>query len=1404
MPAPARELEEMMNTPLGCRFESLLIRRPVTLPTLAFLAVWLMPIAAFGAMLPFGNLTVSLLNGLNNQPIAHEEVFLQRRSGGVFSTVKTGFTDVRGLAGFEIDDLGSGAVYRVRVRPYNGPWIDSANITTPREIVIRAGRLPVTATAGDGSGPLRNTQVQLRELKADGSIVSFQSGLTDASGQIVFDPPGLGSGKRYLLFAQSPHDGSWKQSSTISGQGPVAFVVGNQPLVVTLANGLSGAPLSGKQITASRLLPDGSREWAGSRTTDAMGVAEFDLDGLGAGTDYVLRAEPYNGGGVFSRVIDSPGAFRFEVGRLPVTVVAGDGSGPMPDTRVELRTVEPDGSTLWLKSADTNVNGRVVFDSARLGDGSRFVLRAQSPHDGSWKHSEEIAAPGAMTFTLGSPPLRVRLVNGLSGEPLSAQDVVAMKPAPDGSRAWIRQRATDAAGWVTFDLEELATPNGIVLRSEPYNGGFVFSSPITEPGTFTFSVGELPVTLLAGDGSGPMAGVSVELKELAADGSLSHVKTATSDSNGRVVFDAPGLGSGSSFVVRARSPHDGAWRQSEAITAKGAFEFTVGNEPLRVALINHFNGVPLANKAVTAFRVADNGELTSVRTQTTDSAGNAVFDLAGLGSGTNYLLRAEPYNGGRVETEIITAPGDFSFKVGSVPVRLIDAASGSDLPGRELFALEKRADGTLVWRKRGTTNASGRVQFDLEGVSADRVYVIRAVNPLGNGETYHSDLIISKGGVNFRIDPLANEALDRVVPEIRLRSPADGTRVANAGFTIDGFVSDNQTVTGVRVVIDDPDKGVQQGMADLNPDSGYWSFDVPGSMLTAWRDLGVRIVAVDDSYNEGTLDIGYRVINDTRDPTVVVNSHADGDTVLNSGFVVSGIVSDNTPASVVARLVDSNLGVTIDDHELDVATDGSWDLVVRSSEVSPDANLTLTLAATDAAGNVASTTLNLVSLDDSLFAERLLSRATFGATPDLLSELQAIGPDAYLMAQLDPLTVDDSDLEARLADAALDPAKHGDFYRSQVLHAMHSRRQLLEVMTWFWENHFNTDLSITGLNKELPENASFREHALGYFRDLMQVSATSPAMLRYLDNYVSHKDAPNENYARELLELHTLGQDGGYTQRDVEEVARVFTGWRIQDNAFIFKTGAHDYGSKTVLGQAIAPTGYAEGEQVLDILAEHPSTARFICTKLLQKFVSDRPGETEISDCAAEFTASSGHIATVLEHIFTSPAFNDPGNDSVKAKTPQEYVVGALRALDAHEGINDHHYTIANMGMPLFRNPVPTGWPETAEHWSDSNQVLLRQQFAINLANRAPNANTSYLEPMALLAGLGVSTAEGIVGKLFMIMLGNDYSETEWQTALGVLTDDGTRPFDIHADDAEARVRELLVLLMTYPGFQLQ
>jgi uncharacterized protein (DUF1800 family) len=349
-----------------------------------------------------------------------------------------------------------------------------------------------------------------------------------------------------------------------------------------------------------------------------------------------------------------------------------------------------------------------------------------------------------------------------------------------------------------------------------------------------------------------------------------------------------------------------------------------------------------------------------------------------------------------------------------------------------------------------------------------------------------------------------------------------------------------------------------------------------------------------------------------------------------------------------------------------------------------------------------------------------------------------------------------------------------DLAQQKILRAVYSERQLNEVLVDFWFNHFNV-FAGKGLTRNYLteyEREAIRPHVLGKFRDLVEATAKSPAMLFYLDNWQSAaaegartaapsnrtrinqpnprrpfarpgqiatvprqrtiEDLPanaqnrkprglNENYARELMELHTLGVDGGYTQKDVQEVARAFTGWTIanprQGGGFVFDPRMHDDGDKIVLGHKIkAGGGEHDGEEVLDILASHPSTARFIATKLARRFVSDEPPQPLIDRAAKRFRETRGDLREVVRTIVTSREFFAPDAYRAKVKSPFEFVASAVRATEA-DSVNAMPLveTMSELGMPPYQCQPPTGYADRAQAWVNTGTLLNRMNFAVAL-----------------------------------------------------------------------------------------
>jgi len=418
----------------------------------------------------------------------------------------------------------------------------------------------------------------------------------------------------------------------------------------------------------------------------------------------------------------------------------------------------------------------------------------------------------------------------------------------------------------------------------------------------------------------------------------------------------------------------------------------------------------------------------------------------------------------------------------------------------------------------------------------------------------------------------------------------------------------------------------------------------------------------------------------------------------------------------------------------------------------------------------------------------VLNRLGFGPRPGDIEQVRSIGVDRYIEEQLSPRNISlpqslvtrlDSLETLRLSAPQLfieyGPPSYGkpadqqaaqrrrqrarvivdQAFEGRLLRAVESPRQLEEVMVNFWFNHFNV-FSQKGLDHlwiGSYEEEAIRPFVLGRFRDLLGATAKHPAMLFYLDNWLN--TAPNspgvrgqfrglnENYARELMELHTLGVDGGYTQTDVITLARILTGWGyrrtgqpLQQNAalgklatvdtdkltfsngFFFDANRHDLSTKVFLGRTIKASGVGEGEEALDILAQHPSTARHISFELAQYFVADDPPKSLVDRLARRFADTRGDIRAVLDTLFHSPEFWDDQYVSKKFKTPYEYVISAVRASGLPlSNTRPLRGTLGLLGMPFYGCLTPDGYKNTQAAWLNPNAMTQRLNFATALAS---------------------------------------------------------------------------------------
>lgn len=430
-----------------------------------------------------------------------------------------------------------------------------------------------------------------------------------------------------------------------------------------------------------------------------------------------------------------------------------------------------------------------------------------------------------------------------------------------------------------------------------------------------------------------------------------------------------------------------------------------------------------------------------------------------------------------------------------------------------------------------------------------------------------------------------------------------------------------------------------------------------------------------------------------------------------------------------------------------------------------------------------------------------------------------------------PIVLDDSALAQRLAaDRAdwrtedglsdvLSPSL-SELQDHDLLRKVYSRRQLREKMTYFWDNHFNTNYRTHNKGQyELAENEAFRTNAFGKFLDLLMISAKSSAMMIYLNTDDSRKENPNENYARELQELHTLGVDvngnpNGYTQADIVEASKAFTGWRTLDVArpgFRFVASRHSPGSKQFLGQAIGfnGAGPSEGEQVLTIASRHPATAAHLAKKLCVYFVSDVPSASLLNEVASVFTDSGGDIKKVLIAIFTSSDFNNVANYRGLVKTPLEFVAGLHRNLGVWSVIDPFRNRLVRMGQGLYEKAPPTGYKEVANEWLNTDVLFNEVSFAYEAtipgfgSTIRYGSDTSGGSTRLWLRNLGLGTEQDVLGFLLNLTFDRQVSLTEYQTYLTTLRSAGGT-FNLDDSNVETPLDRMLATMLATPRYKYQ
>lgn len=449
----------------------------------------------------------------------------------------------------------------------------------------------------------------------------------------------------------------------------------------------------------------------------------------------------------------------------------------------------------------------------------------------------------------------------------------------------------------------------------------------------------------------------------------------------------------------------------------------------------------------------------------------------------------------------------------------------------------------------------------------------------------------------------------------------------------------------------------------------------------------------------------------------------------------------------------------------------------------------------------------------------ILNRITFGPRPGQVDAVKKMGIQAYLEQQLNPESINDDDSEKRLGDyITLDLSgpelyalgkDHGEaateLDSATVMRAMYSHRELYEVMVGFWSEHFSIyhGKGECRTLKTLDDREVVRKYALGKFRDLLGASAHSPAMMVYLDNAQSNKSHPNENYAREIMELHTI-TIGNYTETDVKELARAFTGWSIQGpkdptpGEFMFRKNIHDDSAKTVMGHTLpAGGGLKDVETMLDVLASHPGTARHIASKLVRRFVADDPPQNVVDAAAQTFLSSGGDIKSVLRVIFASPEF---AGAPPKYKRPFEYLVSLFRSFDMQVKGNlglDILALFKSQGQLPFDHITPDGYTDNASWWMGN--LLLRWNSTIHtIYSDYKNTKVDLFDQASKYGN--ATTARAVLDYFAQHLFGRVLSQVELDSIWSFTTRKGEPKLD--TPDGKKILTDAIAILAGSPAYQ--
>jgi uncharacterized protein (DUF1800 family) len=438
---------------------------------------------------------------------------------------------------------------------------------------------------------------------------------------------------------------------------------------------------------------------------------------------------------------------------------------------------------------------------------------------------------------------------------------------------------------------------------------------------------------------------------------------------------------------------------------------------------------------------------------------------------------------------------------------------------------------------------------------------------------------------------------------------------------------------------------------------------------------------------------------------------------------------------------------------------------------------------------------------ESTWIAQLLRRAGFGYTPSEFKYYRSLGYEGTLQELLNPKPVDNSALEKAIVDQSFDFTNPSDLRRWWLYRMVFTRRPLEEKMTLFLHGHFATsDRKVRNPHAMYLQNMLFRKYALGDFAQLLLNVSKDPAMIVWLDNQQNRKGKPNENYAREVMELFTIGI-GNYTENDIKEAARAFTGWQTKPDGFFFNKSQHDFGQKTVLGV----TGNLNGEDIVSILVKHPQTGHFLARKLITFFAYDNPDKSFVERVARAYRESKYCLGPMLKAIFSDRNFLSDKTYHAKIKSPAELVVGTLKVLQIENLDNDLPQIMGAMGQDLFHPPSVKGW-EGGEAWISSDTMMERFNFAARICTTRFDELTTRTAPSELVQKCGLTNTLQLVNYFVDLLVDGDVPQATKDRLVEYVSSDldGKKVSMIEDDRTlDAKLRGLVHLIMTLPTYQL-